>query len=130
MPLCRVSLIFHKVEIVLLKQVTFVTLSETSSCNLLFFTTICYFYFINVRCQTILLFPSIFSLGFYFVCLFSVALCRHVGTNGTAHLKSVSNGLNTNSYSYLETSGGQSSNLYLNVVHFFNTSVNCTPVAD
>ncbi len=27
-------------------------------------------------------------------------------------------------YSYLETSGGQSSNLYLNVVHFFNTSVN------
>ncbi len=32
--------------------------------------------------------------------------------------------LNTNIYSYLETSGGQSSNLYLNVVHFFNTSVN------
>jgi hypothetical protein len=26
--------------------------------------------------------------------------------------------LNTNIYSYLETSGGQSSNLYLNVVHF------------
>jgi hypothetical protein len=25
-------------------------------------------------------------------------------------------------YFYLETSGGQSSNLYLNVVHFFNTS--------
>ncbi len=32
--------------------------------------------------------------------------------------------LNTNNYSSLETSGGQSSNLYLNVVHFFNTSVN------
>ncbi len=32
--------------------------------------------------------------------------------------------LNTNIYSYLETSGGQSSNLYLNAVHFFNTSVN------
>ena len=30
----------------------------------------------------------------------------------------------TNIYSYLETSGGQSSNLYLNAVHFFNTSVN------
>jgi hypothetical protein len=30
----------------------------------------------------------------------------------------------TNIYSYLETSGGQGSNLYLNVVHFFNTSVN------
>jgi hypothetical protein len=39
-------------------------------------------------------------------------------------LKYVYNWLNTNIYSYLETSGGQSSNLYLNVVHFFNTSVN------
>ncbi len=27
-------------------------------------------------------------------------------------------------YSYLETSGGHGSNLYLNVVHFFNTCVN------
>jgi hypothetical protein len=34
-------------------------------------------------------------------------------------LKNVSN-LNTNIYSYLETSYGQSSNLYLNVVHFFH----------
>ncbi len=33
-------------------------------------------------------------------------------------------------YSYLETLGGQSSNLYLNVVHFFNTNVNETSVAD
>jgi hypothetical protein len=32
--------------------------------------------------------------------------------------------LNTYIYSYVEMSGGQSSNLYLNVVHFFNTSVN------
>jgi hypothetical protein len=39
-------------------------------------------------------------------------------------LKNVNNYLNTNIYSYLETSGNQSSNLYLNVVHFFNTSVN------
>jgi len=30
---------------------------------------------------------------------------------------------NTNIYSYLETSGGQSSNLHLVVAHFFNTSV-------
>jgi len=37
--------------------------------------------------------------------------------------KNVSNCFNTNIYSYL-TSGGQSSNLYLNVVHFFNSSVN------
>ncbi len=38
-------------------------------------------------------------------------------------LKNVNNNLNTNTFSYLETSGGQSSNPYLNVVHFFNTSV-------
>jgi hypothetical protein len=44
-------------------------------------------------------------------------------------LKNVNNCLNTNIYSYLETSGGQSSNLYLNVVHLFNTSVNQTSVA-
>ncbi len=34
-------------------------------------------------------------------------------------LKNVNNCLNTNIYSYLETYGGQSSNLYLNFVHFF-----------
>ncbi len=39
-------------------------------------------------------------------------------------LKNVNNYLNTNIDSYFETSGGQSSNLYLNVVQFFNTSVN------
>jgi hypothetical protein len=39
-------------------------------------------------------------------------------------LKILNNSLNTNIYSYLETSGGQSYNLYLNVVHFFNTSLN------
>ncbi len=33
-------------------------------------------------------------------------------------LKNVNNCLNTNIYSYLETSGGRSSNLYLNMVHF------------
>jgi hypothetical protein len=38
--------------------------------------------------------------------------------NGIAHFKNVNSCLNTNIYSYLETSGGQSSNLYLNVVHF------------
>jgi hypothetical protein len=37
--------------------------------------------------------------------------------------KNVNNHLNTNIYSYLETSGGQSSNIYLNIVHFFNASV-------
>ncbi len=44
-------------------------------------------------------------------------------------LINVNNYLNTNIYSYLETSGGQSCNLYLNVVHFFNTSVDWTSVA-
>jgi hypothetical protein len=41
--------------------------------------------------------------------------------NGTAHFKNVNNYLNTNIYSYIETSGGQSYNLYINVVHIFNT---------
>ncbi len=39
-------------------------------------------------------------------------------------LKNVNNYLNTNIYSYLEKSGSQSSNLYLNLVHFLNTGVN------
>jgi hypothetical protein len=43
------------------------------------------------------------------------------GRYGTAHFKKC---LNTNIYSYLETFGGQSSNLYLDVVYFFHTSVN------
>ncbi len=38
--------------------------------------------------------------------------------NGTACFKIVNNCLNSNINSYLETSGGQSSNLYLNVAHF------------
>jgi hypothetical protein len=37
--------------------------------------------------------------------------------------KNVNHCLNTNIYSYSETFGGQSYNLYLNVVHFFNISV-------
>ncbi len=39
-------------------------------------------------------------------------------------LKNVNSYLNTNTYTYLETSGGQSYNLYLNVIPFFKTSVN------
>jgi len=38
-------------------------------------------------------------------------------------LKNVNNYLNANIYSYLEASGGQTSILYLNVVHFLNTSI-------
>jgi hypothetical protein len=44
-------------------------------------------------------------------------------------LKNVNNCLNTNIYSYLETSCVQNYNLYLNVVHFFNTSVSYASVA-
>jgi hypothetical protein len=44
-------------------------------------------------------------------------------------LKDVNNCLNAYIYSYLETSGDQSSILYLNVVDFFNTSSNLTSVA-
>jgi hypothetical protein len=36
-------------------------------------------------------------------------------------LSNVNDCLNTNIYFYLETSGGQSSNPYLNVVNFLNT---------
>jgi hypothetical protein len=39
-------------------------------------------------------------------------------------LKNVNNILNITIYSYSETSGDQSSFLYLNVAHFFNTRVN------
>jgi hypothetical protein len=45
-------------------------------------------------------------------------------------LKRVNNCLNTyNIYSYLVISGGQSSNIYLNVINFFNPRVNYTYVA-
>ncbi len=43
--------------------------------------------------------------------------------NGTVLFKNVNSCLNTNIYSYIETSGGQSSNPYLNVVNLFNTRV-------
>jgi len=39
-------------------------------------------------------------------------------------LKNVNNCLNANTYFYIDTFGGQSYNFYLNVVYFFNTSVN------
>jgi len=45
-------------------------------------------------------------------------------SNWTVCFKNITNCLTTNIDSYIKTSGGQSSNLYLNVVHFFNTSVN------
>jgi hypothetical protein len=44
--------------------------------------------------------------------------------NGTACFENVNNCMNTNIYSYLETSGGQSYNINLNIVHFFKTIFN------
>ncbi len=44
-------------------------------------------------------------------------------------LKTVNIDINTNIYYYLDTSGSKSFNLYLNVVHFFNTSLNWISVA-
>jgi hypothetical protein len=41
-----------------------------------------------------------------------------ISSNGTASFKNVKGCFNTNIYSNLEKSGGQSSNLYINVVHF------------
>ncbi len=43
--------------------------------------------------------------------------------------KNASKCLNTNIYSYIETSPGQSFNLYLIFVQFFNTRVNYTSMA-
>ncbi len=43
--------------------------------------------------------------------LYSIAICL----NGTVCFKNENHCLNTKIYSYLETSGGQSSNLHLNV---------------
>jgi hypothetical protein len=71
--------------------------------------------------------------GSHFVCTMITML--QTDTNVTTHameqcaFNNVNNCLNTNIYSYLETSGGKRFNLYLNVVHFFNTSDNKTPVA-
>ncbi len=56
-------------------------------------------------------------------------MTKNTGKMEQHTIKNVNNCLNTNIYSYLETSGGQSCNLYLNVVHFFNISVYFTSVA-
>jgi hypothetical protein len=44
--------------------------------------------------------------------------------NGIACFININNFLNTNIYSYLETSGSKVFNLHLNFVHSFNMSVN------
>ncbi len=49
--------------------------------------------------------------------------------NGTTHFKQCRHLLDTNISFYLEASGGHNSQLYLNIVHFFNTTINKTSVA-
>ncbi len=52
-------------------------------------------------------------------------MCQlHLNPMEQYDLKNLNNCWNAKFYFYLETSGGQNSNVYLNVVHFFNTSVN------
>jgi hypothetical protein len=55
--------------------------------------------------------------------LFEISSTFSANLNGTERFKKCKQLLQY-IYSYLETSGVQSSNLYLNVVHFYNTSVN------
>jgi hypothetical protein len=50
-------------------------------------------------------------------------IARGIFYNGKARFKNANNELKPNIYSYSETSCGQSSNLYLNVIHIFNTNV-------
>jgi hypothetical protein len=54
--------------------------------------------------------------------LFSVV--TPIGFNGTALFKKCVELFEYQHFFLLETSGGQSFHLYLNVVHFFNASVN------
>ena len=89
------------------------------------------------RCQS-----GQLSLSIVFVCwqAFSIllggsTLVRKVFTDEFIYsleqraLNNLNYCLNTNIYPYLDISGGQSYNLYLNVVQFFNPGVNKTSVA-
>ncbi len=69
------------------------------------------------------------NLCISFICLLSSALYNKLLFKTCCLMeqhafKNVNSCMNTNIYSYLETSQDKSYNLYLNVVHFFNTSVN------
>ncbi len=65
-------------------------------------------------------------MGYHF---FEIVTSSKVAQMEQHTLKNVNNCSNTTIYSYSKTSGGQSSNPQLNVVHFFNNSVNQTSVA-
>jgi hypothetical protein len=63
-------------------------------------------------------------LLFLELCLHERNICHLKTEMEQRALKNVNNCYKTNITFYLETSGGQSHNLYLNVAHIFNTSVN------
>ncbi len=52
------------------------------------------------------------------------AITYDIGAMEQCNLNNVNSCWNTKISFYLETSDGQNSNLHLNVVHFFNASVN------
>ncbi len=61
--------------------------------------------------------------------ILSIMKIKQVTTMKQRALKNVNSSRDTKITFYLETSGGQNSNLHLNIVYFFNTSVNETSVA-
>ncbi len=68
--------------------------------------------------------PASIRVGCKWIAKASTLAYYDTATTELCTLENANNYLNTNIYSYLETSGGQSSNLYSNVVHFFNARVN------
>ncbi len=68
--------------------------------------------------------------NFIIIAMISCPQLNSQGTlSGTAHLEKCIQLFDTKIYSYLETSGGQSSYPDVHFVHFFNNSVNYTSVA-
>jgi hypothetical protein len=67
---------------------------------------------------------TITRLLFLELCLHERKSCHFKTEMEQRTLKNVNNCWKTNISFFLETSWGQSRNLYLNIAHFFNTSVN------
>ncbi len=92
----------------------------------------CYFYFKrNDRCLGTFYLSSIEITAVrgrqfnHLICILSMVRIQIVYCvlMEQSNFKNVNNSLNTNISFWLETSVGQSSNQYLNVVHFFNSTV-------
>ncbi len=101
--------------------------TSKSSLTKLFFSLI----FLLLLDRTTEFFPAMLAQLIKSLCICPLSLCLLVMkswwklvTIEECTLKIVNDCLNAYIYSYVETSGDQNFNLYLNVVHFFNTSVN------